>query len=41
MEGFVKNIESITVVNNDFRKVLYTAKHCQLWVMALKPQDAL
>ena len=36
MQGFVKNIERIAVANNDFRQVLYTAKHCQLVVMTLK-----
>jgi mannose-6-phosphate isomerase-like protein (cupin superfamily) len=36
MKGFVKDIESIAVANNDFRQVLYTAKHCQLVVMTLK-----
>ena len=41
MKGFVKNIESIAVANNDFREVLYTAKHCQLVVMALKPQEEI
>ena len=41
MKGFAENIESITVANNDFRKILYTAKHCQLVVMALKPQEEI
>src|SRR5512143_2465147 len=41
MKGFVKNIESITVKNEDFRQVLYTAKHCQLVVMALKPKEEI
>ena len=36
MQGFVKNIERIAVANNDFRQVLYTAKHSQLVVMTLK-----
>lgn len=34
MKGFVKNIESIAVKNKEFRRVLYTAKNCQLVVMA-------
>ena len=38
MKGFVKHIESIAVKNEEFRRVLYTAKNCQLVVMALKPQ---
>jgi len=39
MKGFVKNIEEISVSNEDFRKVLYTAKNCQLVIMALKPGE--
>ncbi|RKV96174.1 MAG: cupin domain-containing protein, partial [Candidatus Saccharimonas sp.] len=30
MKGFNANIEELTVNNNNFRQVLYTAKHCQL-----------
>ena len=41
MKGFVKNIEGLAVRNNDFRQVLYTAKHCQLVLMALKPKEAI
>jgi mannose-6-phosphate isomerase-like protein (cupin superfamily) len=39
MKGFVKNIEEISVRNQDFRQVLYTAKNCQLVIMALKPGE--
>jgi mannose-6-phosphate isomerase-like protein (cupin superfamily) len=39
MKGFVKNIEEISVRNEDFRQVLYTAKNCQLVIMALKPGE--
>lgn len=39
MKGYVKDIEGIAVKNEDFRQVLYTAKHCQLVVMALQPQE--
>jgi len=39
MKGYVKDIEDIAVKNEDFRQVLYTAKHCQLVVMALQPQE--
>ena len=39
MKGFVKDIEDIAVKNDDFRQVLYTAKSCQLVVMALKPKE--
>jgi hypothetical protein len=41
MKGYVQNIESITVNNTDFRWVLYTAKHLQLVVMALKPKEEI
>jgi mannose-6-phosphate isomerase-like protein (cupin superfamily) len=41
MNGFVKDIESIAVKNEDFRRVLYTARSCQLVVMALKPQEEI
>ncbi len=36
MKGFVENIEALSVANSDFRRVLYTAKNCQLVVMSLK-----
>jgi mannose-6-phosphate isomerase-like protein (cupin superfamily) len=41
MKGFVKNIEAIAVKNDDFRQVLYTAQHCQLVVMSLKPKEEI
>src|SRR6478609_3425947 len=41
MKGFVQDIESLAVKNNEFRRVLYTAKHCQLVVMALKPKEEI
>jgi len=41
MKGFVENIEDITVKNEEFRRVLYTAKNCQLVVMALKPGEEI
>ena len=41
MKGYVQNIESIAVKNEDFRQVLYTAKNCQLVVMSLKPQEEI
>ena len=41
MKGFVRNIEEIAVKNDDFRQVLYTAKNCQLVVMALKPKEEI
>lgn len=39
MKGFVQDIESQATRNDEFRKVLYTAKNCQLVLMALKPQE--
>ena len=41
MRGFVQDIEGLAVNNNEFRRVLYTAKHCQLVVMALKPKEEI
>ena len=41
MKGFVQDIEGLAVKNDDFRRVLYTAKHCQLVVMALKPKEEI
>ncbi|CAN5624216.1 cupin domain-containing protein [soil metagenome] len=41
MKGFVQNIESIAVKNEDFRRVLYTAKNCQLVLMALQPNKEI
>lgn len=41
MKGFVQNIEDIAVKNDAFRRVLYTAKNCQLVVMALKPKEEI
>lgn len=41
MKGYVQNIESIAVKNEEFRRVVYTAKNCQLVVMALKPKEEI
>jgi len=41
MNGYVQNIESIAIKNKEFRQVLYTAKNCQLVVMALKPKEEI
>lgn len=41
MKGFVQNIEDLAVKNGDFRRVLYTAKHSQLVLMSLKPQEEI
>jgi len=41
MKGFVQDIEGIAIENEEFRRVLYTAKNCQLVVMALKPGEEI
>ena len=41
MKGFVKDIEALSIKNEDFRQVLYTAKSCQLVVMALQPNEEI
>ena len=41
MNGFVKDIEELTEANKDFRRVLYTGKHLQLVLMALKPGEEI
>jgi len=41
MKGFVQDIEGLTTENRDFRRVLYTAKSCQLVVMSLKPTEEI
>lgn len=41
MRGYVTNIEKATEENNNFRKVLYTAKNSQLVVMSLKPLEEI
>jgi len=39
MKGYKENIEKLTRENGNFRKVLYTGKHCQLVLMSLKPKE--
>ena len=41
MKGYIQNIEDVTVKNEDFRQVLYTAQNSQLVVMSLKPKEAI
>jgi mannose-6-phosphate isomerase-like protein (cupin superfamily) len=41
MKGYNINIEKDTVENTNFRKVLYTGKHCQLVLMSLKPNEEI
>jgi len=39
MKGYSINIEEETLANTNFRKVLYTAKHSQLVLMSLLPNE--
>jgi hypothetical protein len=41
VKGFVQDIEGITVNNDEFRRVFYTANHHQLVVMAAKPKEEI
>lgn len=41
MKGFVQDIEALAVNNEAFRRVLYTAKNCQLVLMTLKPKEEI
>lgn len=41
MNGFVGNIEQITLKNEYFRQVLFTGKHAQLVVMCLQPGEEI
>jgi mannose-6-phosphate isomerase-like protein (cupin superfamily) len=39
MNGFVGDIETLSLDNGAFRRVIYTAKHCQLVLMSLNPAE--
>ncbi|MDD3548446.1 MAG: cupin domain-containing protein [Candidatus Pacebacteria bacterium] len=41
MKGYIGPIEKLTTENDNFRKVLYTAKHSQLVLMSLKPKEEI
>lgn len=41
MNGYKDNIEEITLENNDFRRVLFTADHSQLVVMSIAPGEEI
>ena len=41
MHGYHDDIEKLTKANADFRRVLYTGKHLQLVLMALKPGEEI
>ena len=40
-KGYHNNIENLTLENTDYRRVLYTAEHCQLVLMSLKPNEEI
>lgn len=40
-KGYIANIEEETLRNTDYRRVLYTARHSQLVVMCLQPDDEI
>lgn len=37
MKGYIQNLEAEALDNTDFRRVIYTAAHCQLVLMSLPP----
>lgn len=41
VKGYSIDIEKATLENNNFRKILYTAKHSQLALMSLKPGEEI
>lgn len=40
-KGYHANIEKLTLENDNFRKVLYTAEHQQLVLMSLLPKEEI
>jgi mannose-6-phosphate isomerase-like protein (cupin superfamily) len=41
MKGFAEDIESLTLANTDFRRVLYTGHNLQLVLMTLQPGEEI
>ena len=41
MKGYNDNIETLTLENSDFRRVIYTGKHLQLVLMTLQPGEEI
>lgn len=39
MNGYINNIEQLSLDNNDFRKVIYTDTNSQLVLMSLLPRE--
>lgn len=40
-KGYKGSIEALTIKNVQYRKVLYTAGHCQLVLMSLMPKEEI
>jgi len=40
-KGYKGSIEELALANDDFRKVMYTAHHCQLVLMSLRPGEEI
>jgi len=41
MQGYISNIEKLSLENENFRVVLYTDKNCQLVLMSLLPSEEI
>jgi len=41
MKGFVQDLEGLAVRNEELRRVLCTAKHCQLVILSLRPKEEI
>lgn len=41
MKGYTGNIEKLTLENNNFRQVIYTARYSQLVLMSLRPNEEI
>lgn len=41
MNGYIGNIEQLTLANESFRQVVYTAKNSQLTLMHLQPKEEI
>ena len=41
MHGYIENIEKLSILNENFRKVLYTDKNSQLVIMSLLPKEEI
>jgi mannose-6-phosphate isomerase-like protein (cupin superfamily) len=40
-KGYKDNLEELTLANENFRQVIYTAKNCQLVLMSLAPGEEI